>query len=87
MAVAWGGTSHARTADVSASGCFIDTLAPVAVGETLQLSFTSPDGELIAVEAEVVYELPSFGFGVRFTRISEPDRIRLEAFVMAARSE
>ena len=73
--------SLARTVDISATGCFIDTLAPVEVGETLNLRLTLHDGEYFSMQALVMYRMPSLGFGVRFTRISDSDRLRLDTLL------
>jgi PilZ domain-containing protein len=72
------GKSRARTTDVSEGGCFIDSLGHVAVGEILSLKLLAPSGEFITVEAEVIYEMPRFGFGVHFVNLSEDDRQRLK---------
>ena len=84
MEASWDGSgikSRARTVDISATGCFIDTLAQVELGETLSLKLTLPDGEYISVQGVVKYQMPSLGFGVRFTRISDSDRLRLDALL------
>ena len=84
MEASWDGSgskSLARTVDVSATGCFIDTLALVELGETLDLRLTLPDGEYISVQGVVIYQMPSLGFGVRFIRISDSDRLRLDALL------
>ena len=84
MEASWDGSgikSRARTVDISATGCFIDTLAQVEAGETLNLKLTLPDGEYISVQGVVKYQMPSLGFGVRFTRISDSDRLRLDALL------
>jgi len=82
--VLWGGgtrASGARTTDISEGGCFIDTISHAAAGETIDFKLLLPDGEWIAVQGEVVYELPRTGFGVRFTNISASDRKRLKALL------
>lgn len=84
MEASWEGSgskSLARTVDISATGCFIDTLGPAEVGETLNLRLTLHDGEYISVEGVVMYRMPSLGFGVRFTKISPSDRLRLDALL------
>lgn len=73
--------SLARTVDISATGCFIDTMGPVGVGELLNLRLTLPDGEYISVQGVVMYNMPSVGCGVQFTQISDSDRLRLDALV------
>lgn len=84
MEALWDGSStrsQARTTDISEGGCFIDSLGQVAVGELLNIRLLSPGGEYISVEAEVVYQMPRFGFGVRFTRISDNDQQRLKELI------
>jgi c-di-GMP-binding flagellar brake protein YcgR len=71
----------ARTTDISEGGCFIDTMGGAAAGETINFKLLLPDGEWIAVQGEVVYELPHTGFGVRFTSITDSDRERLMALL------
>jgi len=73
--------SLARTVDISATGCFIDTLAPVEVGEKLNLRLTLPDGDYMSLQALVIYQMPSLGFGVRFIRMSDSDRLRLDVLL------
>ena len=83
MEASWDGSgikSRARTVDISATGCFIDTLAEVEVGETLNLKLTL-HGQYISVQAVVKYRMPSLGFGVRFTKISDSDRLRLDTLL------
>ena len=84
MEAAWEGAtgkSQARTTDISEGGCFVDTHGQTAVGEMLTLQLTTPDAESITVQAEVIYHLPRFGFGVRFKQISDSDRARLKALL------
>ena len=83
MEASWEGSgikSRARTVDISATGCFIDTLAEVEVGETLKLKLTL-QGQYFSVQALVMYRMPNLGFGVRFTKISDSDRLRLDALL------
>jgi len=82
--VLWeGGTrsAGARTTDISEGGCFVDTIGHAAVGETIHLKLLLPDGKWMPVQAEVVYELPRTGFGVRFTDISDQNRKRLRSLL------
>lgn len=80
-------TSPARTTDISATGCFIDTLGQAQVGDTVNLKLTLRDGENIRVEGEVMYQLPRVGFGVRFTNITDSDRLRLESILNTEEQE
>ena len=84
--VVWQGAAgrhEARTADLSLGGCFVDTIAQAAVGETVAVMLRLPAGGWIELQGEVTYQFPSMGFGVRFTGASEADRRRLEWLVRA----
>jgi hypothetical protein len=84
LEVSWEGSgnkSSARTTDISATGCFIDTLGQAGVNDILNLRFKPPDGNYISVEGKVIYQQAGVGFGVRFTRMSDPDRRHLEAIL------
>jgi hypothetical protein len=85
IAVLWEGAMgrrEARTADISEAGCFVDTIGQAGVGEILRFTLGLPTGEL-RIQGEVVYEIPSLGFGVRFTDISDDDQKRLEELIKA----
>ena len=75
------GKNEVRTGDVSASGCYIDTIIAVDVGERIALKLHLPSGTWIETLGEVVYHYPGIGFGVRFTRMSEAARQALEQFI------
>jgi hypothetical protein len=84
LEVSWEGSgskSVARTTDISATGCFVDTLGQVGAGDILNLRFKPPDGNYISLEGKVVYQQPGVGFGVRFTRMADSDRRHLEAIL------
>ncbi len=55
----------ARTADVSRTGCFLDTAKPSPKGSMIQLRLTRGE-ELFQTQALVVYVSPGLGMGVRF---------------------
>ena len=77
------GKYEARTSDISTSGCFIDTIARVSVGEMIKFKLRLPAGDWIELQGEVVYTQPNLGFGVCFTTISDSDWKRLEWLVKA----
>src|SRR5260370_72395 len=65
----WDGSSgnyYARTTDLSESGCYIDSLGSVTVGEILGFEIQLPGGEWLYLEGEVMHATPRLGFGVRF---------------------
>jgi len=77
------GRQQARTSDLSAGGCFIDSIAQVAVGEELALKLRLPSGGWLELRGVVMYQFPNVGFGVLFTGASEADWKRLEWLIKA----
>lgn len=85
--VLWEGSAgkyEARTSDLSAGGCFVDTLGQVTLGQKIIFRLRLPAGEAIDIEGEVVYTYPNMGFGVRFTNVSDSDRKKLDWLIKAA---
>jgi Tfp pilus assembly protein PilZ len=64
------GKQEVRISDISMSGCFIDTTAPVKKGEIIFFNVCMPTGEWLKISGEVAYILPNSGFGLRFTDLS-----------------
>ncbi|HKV25882.1 MAG TPA: PilZ domain-containing protein [Candidatus Acidoferrum sp.] len=63
--VSSGTRTIARTADVSRSGCYVDTLNPSSVNTQIRLRLTH-GGENFESEGRVVYMSPGLGMGIRF---------------------
>lgn len=70
------------TADLSLSGCYIETIFPIPIGTNLDLQLSIETIVLIA--ATVVTCDPQVGNGIRFIRMLPEDREALEAFLQAA---
>jgi hypothetical protein len=47
-------------------GCFIESHAPVMVGEQILFEIRLPSGRWQLLGGEVVYYIPTIGFGIRF---------------------
>jgi PilZ domain len=69
------------TADLSLSGCYIETIFPIPIGTNLNLRLSIESIVLIA--ATVVTCDPQVGNGIRFNRMLPEDREALEAFLQA----
>jgi len=74
--------------DVSKGGMFVATYAPLPVGTRLELSFVLPGGYQVITEGQVTWvrdpvdrqKESSPGMGVRFTSLSNEDRVMIERF-------
>lgn len=88
--VVWEGAAgryEARTSDLSEGGCFVDTIAPAAVGEEITFRLRLPAGGWLELRGVVTYHYPNAGFGVRFESVSPEERKRLEWLVKAEGSK
>jgi hypothetical protein len=68
--------------DLSATGAFIESATPVAVGTRLALRFQLPGGDVM-LAAEVARSTPQ-GVGVRFVELSDPDQRLIDDAVARA---
>jgi Tfp pilus assembly protein PilZ len=69
-----------RVRDLNVGGLFIATPTPLALGSTVTLLLSVPEGE-IRSRAVVRNVTPGEGMGVQFTELSQPDAIRVEKLV------
>ena len=65
------GKYQARISDISLGGCYVDSIASVVEGEAISLALAIGSGEPQRFAGVVAYVLPGFGFGVRFTDLTE----------------
>src|SRR5215207_9946134 len=77
------GRRSARISDISAGGCYIDTIAQVPVGQTLRLHVGSNTGEM-DFTGRVAYILEGFGFGIEFVDMTDDQREFLNKILAAA---
>lgn len=78
-----GGSAPIRgaTADLSAGGCYIETMFPFSIDATLDLKLQLENTLLVA--ATVVTHDPQVGNGIRFDKMLPEDREELEKFLEA----
>ncbi len=71
------------TKDISISGCKVVSESPVTRGTLLTLSIALPDGDrpLVLQSAHVVW-VSGCHFSVRFLRLNQEERKRLQAFIL-----
>jgi hypothetical protein len=73
------------TADLSLSGCYVETLFPLAIGTALELKL-QVDGTLLVL-AEIVTCDPQVGNGIHFNKMLPEDIVELRAFLEAQKTE
>jgi hypothetical protein len=64
-----GAQLHARTSDVSRTGCYVDTLNPMPMGTQVRIRLTGAR-EVFETTAKVVYVSPGLGMGIQFEEIA-----------------
>lgn len=67
----------ARTADISHTGCYIDTLNPIPEGSRVRLRLTHHD-EVLEILGKVSYCAPRLGMGIAFTEITPEQKAKLD---------
>jgi hypothetical protein len=77
MEVHWEGISGkyaARIYDLSLSGCYVETLGQVTMGERIRFEIELPTSRWLELEGEVVHAEANMGFGLRLVNLSGADR-------------
>lgn len=64
------GKYDSRISELSLGGCYVDSIASVVEGEPIALTIKSGDNSM-PFTGEIAYLLPGFGFGIRFTDVTE----------------
>jgi len=77
------GKCEARISDISMGGCYIDTIASFRVDENVAFDLVHPNGRSLPFTGDIAYILEGFGFGVRFTDLSDEQTVFLERIVQS----
>ncbi len=73
----WDEKHTARVTDLSAGGCFLDTVGEVQQGEIVGFRVLLPDDDWLYLEGEVRHHKPGSGFGVQFVGLIEEQTEKL----------
>jgi hypothetical protein len=65
------GRHPARISDISAGGCYIDTIVEVKVGEEIAFEVQRPNGESLKFRGTVAYHFAGMGFGLKYSDLTE----------------
>lgn len=80
------GKHGARISDIDASGCYVDSIAQVAVGEVVTFKARLPTGHWVQLRGEVVSQEWHAGYDLRFKDLTDEEQTLL-AEVIKAKSE
>lgn len=67
----------ARTADISCTGCYIDTLNPILEGSRVRLRLTHHD-EVLEILGTVSFSCAGLGMGIAFAEITPEQQAKLD---------
>ena len=74
------GRQPARISDISAGGCYIDTIVEVNVGDPVAFEITGADGRPVQFNGTVAYHFAGMGFGVQYSNLTEVQSQFLKEF-------
>ena len=72
------GQQEARIGDIALSGCFVDSLSRVEIGEQVALEIELPGGKWLPLSGEVTTCQEGVGFGLQFKSLTEAERSALK---------
>jgi len=75
-----GTTVHARTSDLSAGGCYVDTMGPLSLGTQTKVRIIR-EKKALETNATVNYSQPGVGMGLAFTEMADEQRALLTYWV------
>ncbi len=79
------GNHPAVITNLSAGGCFLDTVGETMRGEIVCFRVLLPDGDWLYLEGEVRHYVPASGFGVQFVDLEEEQEKKIEWLLRLAK--
>lgn len=80
------GRRTARISDISAGGCYIDTIVQVIVGDNVTIHITAAEGLTMPFKGRVAYLLTGNGFGIEFLDLTDLQKEFLKGLMPATAS-
>ena len=77
------GKHDARMSDINTGGCYIDSIAQVAIGEMITFKARLPTGHWVQLRGEVLDNEWHTGFDLRFTDLTEEEEALLAELIRA----
>ena len=77
---------NTKSADISARGCYVETMLPLPVGKVLNITFWL-DSERVSTPAVVRSCDGGVGMGIEFTGLDDKTRERLQQQIEAMAAE
>ena len=68
------GNRDVRISDLSAGGCYVDTISTLIEGTAVSLEIQSSTGDPVRFTGRVAYEAPGMGVGIEFTDMTSAQK-------------
>jgi hypothetical protein len=75
------GVHHGTVTNCSMGGCFVRAEVEELSDDSLKLTMQLPSGKHMTLCGQIVYHLPTVGFGLRFTDPSAANQLMIEIWV------
>jgi PilZ domain len=75
------GVHHGIVTNCSMGGCFVRAEVEELSDDSLKLTMQLPGGKHMTLCGQIVYHLPTVGFGLRFTDPSAANQLMIEIWV------
>jgi hypothetical protein len=89
LEVVWDGSTGnhpARITNLSAGGCYLDTVGEAMSGEIVCFRVLLPDDDWLYLEGEVRHNTRGLGFGVRFVELNPDQEEKIARLVNSAKA-
>lgn len=66
-------SSGTRISDISAEGCYIETMAYFEVDDIITLEIKMPTGNWLSLKGKIKFRHPNLGLGISFLELSQSE--------------
>ena len=68
------GKRQERISDISAGGCYVESIISVQVGDEINFELVDPNGDRLPFTGQIAYHFDGMGFGVKFTNLTDEQK-------------
>jgi PilZ domain len=75
------GKRQVRVSDISAGGCYVESIISVQVGDEIKFELLDRNGDRLPFTGQIAYHFDGMGFGVKFTNLTNEQKKYLEGII------
>ena len=68
------GKLQARVSDISAGGCYVESIISVHEGDEIRFEFVDQGADVSPFTGQIAYHFDGMGFGVKFTDLTDEQK-------------